>query len=226
MRSSLIVLALFAVIAAVMCSCARPKVAIPGGLVQTSSLKWIDLQPGWRVRVVTPILRSGGYLVKAQPVPAGKQSGTRLNVESSRNTTFNITLAAGPDFIGYEVSSYAVKRRRGGGVRVIFKSAEIHEKQEKHFSHHPIAPLFQLPQQAKWVRILHLIRVSQADHDAAILAADRRDLLDALTQQVQSDPSNCKIASRTFCSWIPLGIAVIPESQRRVKGKRRWTPMM
>jgi hypothetical protein len=194
-----------------MCGCLRRQPVVPSAPAPASSPYWVGLQRGWRVRVVIPILKSGGYQVKtkAGPLPAAGPGSA-------------ITLSAGPDFLGYEVSIYAVRGRAGGGVRVVFRSAKRYEKGRAVSSRHTIRPLFRLPKSARWVRILHLIRYSPADHNSAILAADHLSLLETLTRQVKSDPSNCKSGQHTFCAWVPLGIAVIPESKKKVQGKRRW----
>ncbi len=48
---------------------------------------YVDLEPGWRLRVITPLVARGGYVLK-----------TAL-VEQQGNT---VTLKAGADFLGYE----------------------------------------------------------------------------------------------------------------------------
>jgi len=57
---------------------------------------YIDLKPGWLLRVVTPILKSGGYRLPSLEKPNGPFGA----------------LSVGPDFIGYEVSLYRVKARK------------------------------------------------------------------------------------------------------------------
>ncbi|HTV54990.1 MAG TPA: hypothetical protein VMI06_08735 [Terriglobia bacterium] len=193
----------------------RPR-TVPTSLVPATSPNWIELRPGWRVRVVIPMLRSGGYIVKTKPL--------RVSGPPSLNAANEITLSAGKDFIGYEVSWYSVKARRGGGVRVTFDSSEIHRQGQVVHSRRTIMPLFRLPRDARWVRILYLIEgnpVHPVDHAAAILAADRPDVLEAFTHRVQSDHSACRIGRHLFCSWIPRGIAVIPKPESAGQGKLR-----
>jgi hypothetical protein len=206
-------------------SCMHPRASIPNAPIQISSPDWIDLQPGWRVRVVTPMLRSGGYLIKAGAARAGGGDRAHQDFTLSRNNTLHTVTSANTDLIGYEISFYSVKSRRGGGVRVVFHSAEIIREGQRISSRHPIEPMFQLPRQATWLRIVHWSRGSH-DYDAAILAANRQDLLPPLTRQLQSDPFACKISGNTFCSWIHPGVAVMPESRSGDKGKKEWVPVM
>lgn len=159
---------------------------------------YIDLKPGWRLRVVTPILKFGGYRIKSETA-----SG-----ESGQGTT--ITLRAAPDFLGYENTFYSVTPR-GNGVSVRFASAEIFRDGKSGPRTRPIAPLFELPRAAKHVRLVYLVRLSDADHDMAVLAAKRASALDPLTGRLQSGPGSCKNECETFCSWVPDSIAVTAE---------------
>jgi len=158
---------------------------------------YIDLQAMWRVRAVIPILKSGGHVLNA----------------TQRQTEGNtVTLSTGGDFLGYEIVYYDVEEREGGGVRIAFRSAEIVQGEVTEAQPQSIAPLFRLPFAARLVRLIYLIRVSQSDHDMAVVAAGDIDALNALTLRVQSDPAGaCHDEPATFCSWVPQGIAVRAE---------------
>src|SRR5207245_540560 len=91
-----------------------------------------------RVRVVTPILRSGGYVVNASPAQAGGGDRARQDFSLSQNGTLHTTLSTNADLIGYEVSFYSIKPWRGGGVQVIFHSAEINREGQRTLSRQPI----------------------------------------------------------------------------------------
>lgn len=180
--------------------CTLRTPAQPGATVQAGQNDYIDLKPGWRLRVVTPILKSGGYRIKSESVGCESGNGTA------------ITLRAAPDFLGYENAFYSVMPH-GNGVSVRFASAEIYRDGKPEPQNRPIAPLFELPRAATHVRLVYLVRVSDADHDMAVLAAKRTNALDALTRRLRSDPGSCRDERRTFCSWVPDGIAVTPETQ-------------
>jgi len=163
------------------CSVRTARVAGPTAEV-TGPRYYIDLEPGWRLRVVTPILKDGGYVVKTQ--------GETVE----------------PGFLGYEVSFYDV-RARG----VAFRSAEMHRKDEVTPASRPIVPLFQLPAGSRYVRLIYLLRASGADHEMAVVAARRREALDPFTAAVRADPEACRAGRSAWCAWIPNGIAVAPE---------------
>jgi hypothetical protein len=179
------------------CASPRPYVPTPVGAALSRSPDYIDLSAGFHVRAITPILKSGGYQFRPQQQTA------------EGNT---VTLSVGPDFLGYETSHYEVKPRRGTGVEVVFTGAEVTKDGVTTPQPRSIAPLFQLPRSARFVRLIYLIRVSEADHNMALAAADRVETLEALTRQVKADPTNgCKSSGRAYCSWIPEGIAVRAE---------------
>ncbi|HKW99425.1 MAG TPA: hypothetical protein VJN43_16915 [Bryobacteraceae bacterium] len=170
----------------------------------------IDLQPGWRLRVVTPILKSGGYRLNA------------LNEQTGGNT---ITIA-GSDFLGYETAYYAVKARRCRGVRVEFTSADRNQNGETRSEDRPLVRLFQLPRRDRYVRLIYLLRSSRADHDMAVVAAAGTKSLEILTEQLEADPTGgCRSSKTASCSWIPDGIAVRAEVQKNANGEKQWEPV-
>src|SRR5882757_4847722 len=90
------------------CATRRSHPATAG--INNGSSGYVDLQPGWWIRVVTPVLKSGGY---------------KLQFKGEQQEGNKIVVSAGDDFVGYETSYYSVKERKGGGVRVKFSSAAI-----------------------------------------------------------------------------------------------------
>lgn len=170
---------------------------------------YVDLEPGWRIRVVTPILSSGKF--KMQPKEFHAEGKTEA-------------LQAGGDFMGYETDYYAVNARNGNGVVVRFGSAEFTGNGKSSKRSQPLVPLFDLPESVRYVRLLFLTRASQTEHDQAILGSSSLADLDALRKRVEESPAeNCKIQPEGVCSWVPAGIAVQPE-KRIPAGGKPWIP--
>jgi hypothetical protein len=170
---------------------------------------YIDLQPGWRVRVVTPLLKSGGYVPKS------------TSEQTADNT---ITISAGADLLGYETAYYSVEGRGRAGVRVSFSSAEVTKDGETTPQPRPVAELFQLPRRGRHVRLIYLQRASQADHNMAVLVSSRIGALARVTEDVETNPATCISDHPDVCSWIPVGIAVRPEVPKMVHGVKQWVP--
>jgi hypothetical protein len=187
--------------------CASRTARIPANPAPAAGPRYyVDLEPGWRLRVVTPILKSGGYKPKLEGEPGAT------------------TLKTGADFLGYEIAHYAVEARSRSGERLVFTAAEVHNKDGVVAAVRPIVPLFRLPDKARYVRLIYLVRVSEADHDMAVVAANKRDALDPLTARVRAHPETCRSRRGIFCAWIPDGIAVTPEMRDTAAGAEQWAP--
>jgi hypothetical protein len=147
-----------------------------------------DLVPG-QIRQVTPV------------VP--------LERETSQQQDGKTITLAGTDFQGVETALYALKPRAGGGVEVELDSVETSNGDELTKETQPRVPLLQFPDYVRYIRLLYMLRVSDADHNFAVLGSDDVDRLNALTKQVQAAPtSGCQNLGHTFCRWVPKGIAV------------------
>ncbi len=110
----------------------------------------------------------------------------------------------------FEVVHYSVTGRRRGRVRLQFLSAElIHDGKSIPEPRPPLLP-FALPPKAAHIRLLYLRRLSQADHNMAVVAADRMDILESATKQIRADPNSCRESSTIICSWVPPHVAVRP----------------
>lgn len=170
---------------------------------------YVDLQAGWRIRTIIPILKSGKFIVETQAV---QSEGNDINLKAS------------DDFIGYEIAYYAITAR-GDGVFLRLSSAEIVKDGKSVRQRQPLVSLFDLPTSMKYVRFLFSIAVSKADHNQAILAASSLRDLDELTWAVKTSPEeSCTTHAKVFCSWIPAGI--IAQTERRDPVRRNeWGPI-
>src|SRR5579863_122596 len=108
--------------------CASRTARIATTPAGSASSDYLDIPAGWRLTAVTPILKSGGYVLKTPDKPTSSNG---------------FTLSAGADFVGYEVAHYEVKGQRGGRVRVEFNSAEVTKDGKTEPQPQSIAPLFQ-----------------------------------------------------------------------------------
>jgi hypothetical protein len=159
---------------------------------------YTDLKPGQRVTVVTPILKSGGFLVRS----------AESKVEAAPGAGLNVTMKMDEDFQGYETAVYQLDAR--SRVRLLEASVSkggVVTPQTK-----SIAPRLNVPAKMRYVRLLYTLRVSAADHNMAVLAAANAKRLTSLTERVQSDPAGaCRSSAKEYCEWVPAGIAVRPD---------------
>jgi hypothetical protein len=178
--------------------CSRKIVSVPVASNIAKPDDYMDLEPEWKLRIVVPLLKSGGF----RPALTGQQ------------TDGNTISMSAEDLLGYEVSHYVANGKTASRVRLAFVSAEAtREGKTVSEAHAPALP-FPLPQGREHIRLVYLVRVSQADHNMAIVAAKRLDALNAFTKRLRENPSICAEKEKDiFCSWVPAGIAVRPESR-------------
>jgi hypothetical protein len=154
---------------------------------------YFDVAPGTRLRVVTPITKSGAF----QPAYTGHtQAGA------------TITLLA-HDLVGFRTAHYIAEGR--GRVQLRLQYAELSREGKSTVEATPPDPPFPLPSHAAHLRLIYLIRASTADHNMALVAAKHVQALDTFTLALQSDPNVCGRRPAVFCTWIPGGVAVRPE---------------
>jgi len=189
--------------ACVLAGCAARESAKPPtqAMLFPANHEFVDLQSSWRIRVVTPIFKSGKFIADEQDLQKNR---------------------VGSDFVGYEVAFYSVRARPGGGVSIRFSTAETVKNGKTVRESQPIVSLFDFPPELRFVRLIFLMRVSKADHNEGILAASSREELDQLTRGVEDDPTQtCEARSNAACFWIPAGIVAQPE-KRDPTHRKEW----
>lgn len=167
------------------------------GVSTTSPIdnSYMDLIAGGRLRILVPVLKSGGYRIAT----GSAQPNGNTMVFSAANLT------------GYEVSYYEIEGRRHGNVRLRFTSAEITKNGKTVHETSAPALAFPLPSIPEHIRLVYLVRNSPADHNMAIVASKNLDALNVFTSRLEKNPAVCKSDAVVFCCWVPAGIAVRPE---------------
>ncbi len=170
---------------------------------------YVDIQPGWRIRLVVP-------------VPKSSTSTLHLRTVEGRGNAVDLT--AGNNLIGYEVAFYSAKSRPGGGVAIRFTSAEIRKGKKVTKQSQPLVSLLDLPPRIRFVRLLFLAFVGAQERKEGILGATSVHRLNALTLSVEHDPDrNCMAYAEALCVWVPRGMAAQPEKRDpAIRGE--WVP--
>ena len=162
----------------------------------------LDLAPGWRVRAITPVLKSGGFRLPSTAAPSAP--GVTIDIETKG------------EFLGMETAFYRVAARdRQPGIRIALSDVEAVIDGQAESRTKPLAPLFGLPDDARHIRFLYLTRRSDNDHDMAIVGGPTRQSLD---QHARCDGT-------PYCVWVPLGIAVLAQMPVIVNGAEVWIPV-
>lgn len=178
-------------------ACSRRSVSVPApSNIANPDNSYLDLQPGWTLRVVVPLLKSGA-------------AGPKTSIVQTNGNNFTVQSR---DLLGYQTSLYSVERN-GKGLRIEFASAEITRDGKTVPESMPPTLPFALPKRATHIRLIYLVRVSQADHNMAIVAAKRLDALNTFTGRLKTGQAICGNSPVVFCSWVPAGVAVRPQQQ-------------
>ena len=176
--------------------CHRQKfspAAAPGSLVPVRS--FLDLQPGWRLSLVTPLRRDSATDSWRYGQP---------NIKTETTNGLNVTISVNPDSqFGFERTVYAVLPK---GLAWQESVRTLEGKEER--SLEPILKLFPQPARTQTLRLLFLTRASDLNYNTALLSAPNPGAMEAFTAAVRANPEQ---ACRQNCIWIPPGVAARPE---------------
>lgn len=147
---------------------------------------YLDLRPGYRLRVVSPILREG---VRTAEVVVDK-------VESAPGG-LAITARSSADLLGYETAQFVVGpggfEPQGAEARVDGVVTRSAASRFRHFAFAPEARLF---------RMLFLTRRSDADRDALVVAARSEAEMERATRELNEAPGRCDAWEEgSFAVW-------------------------
>jgi hypothetical protein len=172
---------------------------------------FIHLEPGFRIRTISPILKGGGYRLKAVE-------------EQSGNT---VTIRTGSEFMGMETAYYTVAAKpASSGLKVDLLSVERTIDGKSQPATEPVERFLDLPEWVSQIRLFFLTRAARSDNDVTIIGARSAALLELATERFQVDPDNyCKQEGEgVVCRAIPAGIAVAPMVAVVVNGTAVYVP--
>ena len=173
----------------------------------------INLEPGFRLKVVAPLLQPGFKEVKIVQSPGAKGGGLEFTAE-------------GLD--GYETSYYAVEPRLGGGVQFALSSVE---QNRMNVITHPDAPSgfqFFLPPDARYFRLMFLRRASTADRDISLLGAPEWGLMLDSAQRfdtIAGAVNDCEKVPGLACIALTKQTAILAEIGIQANGRLVYLPV-
>jgi hypothetical protein len=101
----------------------------------------------------------------------------------------------------------------GDGVRIRLRDVTVQRDAVTVRTAKPARWQLRPPGRMRRVRLLYTLQASAADHNMALLAAPDAARMDLLTRRVEAAPgAECRSGRDGFCSWIPPGVAVRPET--------------
>jgi len=173
----------------------------------------INLEPGFRLKVVAPLLQSGFKEVKI--VQAPKSDGGALAFT-----------AEGLD--GYETAYYAVQPRDGGGIQFVLSSVEQNRMSVISHPDKPTGFQFQLVPDARYFRLMFLRRASIADRDISLLGAPEwGPMLDSARRfdTVPGAVNDCGQVPGLACVALTKQTAILAEIGIEANGRMVYLPV-
>ncbi len=165
---------------------------------------YIDLRPGYRVRVVSPIFREGAP-------PEADIIANTANVAQTSKHGLTLELRSSPDLLGFEIAWYAVTpRKKGPGAHIVAMSAERHIDGEIERLPTPASNAFPFDPSAGYFRQLFLSRlITTPQHDILVLAGRTPAELESRFERLSRSPGLCE-QEPGFCIAAARQVAFLP----------------
>jgi len=188
--------------------------AVAWRLVNNNDVRagYIDLGPGNRLQVDSPIFRDG-----ARPDALPDDAAVRNTAER----TIDVDVKAPAALLGFERAWYEVVPRQGQpGYAIEPLSAECHINGQTEMRSMSAHNYFRFDHGAAWYRLLY-----RADRTIVVIAAAGPSELERLSAEVNADPSACQKLASHSCAEIPNNVGVNPDIVVQVKSEQRALPV-
>ncbi len=173
----------------------------------------INLEPGFRLKVVAPLLQPGVKEVKIVQSPGPNGGPLQFTAE-------------GLD--GYETSYYAVQPRDGGGVQFALTSVEQNRMNVITHPDKPTGFQFHLVPDARYFRLMFLRRASIADRDISLLGAPEWGLMLDSAQRfdtIAGAVDDCDKVPGLACIALTKQTAILSEAGIEANGGLVYLPV-
>jgi hypothetical protein len=173
----------------------------------------VTLEPGFRLKVVAPLLKPGYSEIKTALAPNSKPGQLNVNVE-------------GLD--GFETSYYDVRPRSGGGVEFALASVEQNRMGKLTQPAAPTAFQFDIAPGIQHFRLLFLRRLSIADRDISLLGGSSWGVLLSSAQRFDTVPgsvSECATTPGLQCVAVTAKTAILSEVGVTINGQPAFVPI-
>lgn len=173
----------------------------------------ITLEPGFRLKVVAPLLQTGYSEIKTSFAPNSRSGQLEVNVEGLE---------------GFETARYDVRPHSGGGVEFVLTSVEQNRAGAITHPAVPAAFQFDIAPGIRHFRLLFLRRLSIADRDISLLGGSSWSVLLASSQRLDTVPgtvSDCATTPGLQCVAVTAKTAILSEVGVTVNGRPASVPI-
>jgi hypothetical protein len=173
----------------------------------------VTLEPGFRLKVVAPLLKAGYSEIKTALAPNAKPGQLEVNVEGLE---------------GFETAYYDVRARPGGGVEFALTSVEQNRIGQIAKPATPTAFQFDIAPATRHFRLLFLRRLSIADRDISLLGGASWGVLLSSAQRFDTVPgsvSECTTTPGLECVAVTAKTAILSEVGVTINGRSAFVPI-
>jgi len=173
----------------------------------------VTLEPGFRLKVVAPLLKAGYTEIKTSLAPASGAGALEVNVEGLE---------------GFETAYYDVRPRSGAGVEFALASVEQNRIGKIPHPPEPGSFHFDIAPDIHRFRLLFLRRLSLADRDISLLGARNWDVLLSSAQRFDTVPGSvaeCTTTPGLQCVAVTTKTAILAEIEVSLNGKPAYVPV-
>jgi hypothetical protein len=173
----------------------------------------INLEPGFRLKVVAPLLQPGFKEVELVQLPNSSGSPLQFTAE-------------GLD--GFETAYYAVQPLDGGGVQFVLSSVEQNRIGVITRPDAPAGFQFHLGPDARYFRLMFLSRISIADRDLSLLGAPEWGLLLNSARRMETiagAAGDCDRVHGLACVALTKQVAITAEIGIEANGRLVYLPV-
>jgi hypothetical protein len=196
------------------CRKSIPIAATPSQAPGTSAplRSYLDLEPGWRLTVITPMRKDKGDL----DWKYGQPNTKTITTQNGAAANIDVTIQLDPTTLfGFERSVFAVA---ANGLQWRESVRNLNGSETNAAA--PLLDIFGGKPRKQRMRLLFLTRGSDLNYNMALLRAGDAKAMDALTQHVRQAPET---ACAGDCVWIPPGVAARAEKPTGAGG---WAPVL
>lgn len=173
---------------------------------------YVDLQPGYRLRIISPIRESGN-----EAAPIIEESG---ELKQTPDGKFSIDLRASSDLIGVEEAWYTIEKRKsraGNELLPVHAVTRIDDRTDK--TSKSRFRYFKFDSEVVIFRLFFLAWDGGENRKTMLLGGKNETALDLETQRLNRDPDACTaMQNQVQCFMVPEGVAFIPFIAIRVNG--------
>lgn len=191
-------------------------------LLHPADGKTVQLNPGVRLQIMTPITREGVPLDAALAEVEGPPANSVCDANTG-SCSLSLSMKFTDNVLGYEVALYAVQSKDNSpGVSVTPASAERHIGSEVQKAPQPIRNYFDSMKAARFYEVFY--KAGQTEFTALLVGGQSKADLERRTKLLETGVAACETLNNEMCVTVPKRVAINPMVVVKVNGAETTLP--